>query len=109
MTLEIKELVDEIEKRTNLYFEVEDAEGNLVAGGLYTVEELIKSLKRLEGDHQQAIQALKKKVRQEVIKGNVIELPVKLEDKVIEGDLYLLGENQIVTNCVFSKKDGGLV
>lgn len=97
----VKDLVDEIEKRTSLFYEKEDEEGNLVPDGLYTIQELIEELKRLEKNRRLAIQALRKKVKQEVIKGNMIELPAVIKDKVIEGDLYMLGENQIVTNCMF--------
>ena len=102
--MEIKELVNEIGVRTSLYYEDEDDDGNLVLGGLYTLKEIIEDLKRLEKEQDRQVKALKKKLKQEVIRGNVIVLPVNLRDKHIVGDLYLLGKNQIVTSCLFQGK-----
>ena len=97
----IKKLVDEIEKRTGLYYEKEDLEGNLVPDRLVSLQGLINELKKTEVQSRLAVKVLNRKIRQEVITGNVISLPCTLEGKTIYGDLYLTGKNQIVTHCVF--------
>jgi len=70
---DIEKLVDEIEKRTELSYDDEDSDGNLFPGSLYTVNELIDSLKKKEKDLNDCIKLLKKKVKQERLTGFLFE------------------------------------
>ena len=94
----IKELVNEIEKRTSLSYEGEDEIGNLVPQGLNTIQELIERLKEQEKNHKLSIELLRKIIQKDKRKGYVVELDSQtMTNTMIEGDIYILGNNFIIS------------